>query len=351
MFKKKRNIKLLIKLSALLLVLCFCISRTANLHNNPKVKIDICNYALDYLEKLGIDDFNISQKNKQYNTFTIEYPDITITQAEINNYIQEDLESYTQFVDTKRKIIKKNDFICMSCQIYFNDKLLSSKQEALKVGSENFDPTIEQFLIGKKINTEYKINTKIPENNDVKYAGKDGHIIINVYSIQKIITQQLDNTFVKQHYNLNTVDEYYQLIKQKLYSEKEKTSQLQQEEKYIQKVIEMFEITLNEEQSAQYAAKRYKDYLNMAQSLGMSMEEFTTQIMGTSETQFEEECYEKSLEEIKEVLVIGAIAKERGIILSKEEISKYSTEDEHTQIQQYYELIRTKVIANIKSSH
>ena len=90
----------------------------------------------------------------------------------------------------------------------------------LTIGSGQFIPGFEEQIIGHKIGEEFDISVKFPEDYHVKsLSGKDAVFSIKLNGIQKKELPELDDEFVKDISEYNTLEEYKNSLKEVLEKE------------------------------------------------------------------------------------------------------------------------------------
>lgn len=313
--------------------------------------------VLKYMNINGIEKCYIMDENSYENlNFVVE--NVAVSQAEIDEYISNELESYEKLIDVKeRQVVKSGDFVNISYTVYYNGKEVNNIQnENLKVGAGYFNKEIELALIGAKIGEKIKTTIYVPESDEnSELAGKTEEVEVIVKKIQYMETKKLTDKFVKKYYGLSNVDEFYEYVKIKILEQKEFEAEAAAKEMLIYQVIQCYDYDLDDDVVLNYALNKYNDYELMANGYGTTMENFVLDFFGVTLEDFYESCYEDAENEIKEMLVIGAIAFEQNlsvyneIIIEKEEDYTNISQniDEKDSAFQEYQKIKEKVIENI----
>lgn len=323
---------------------------------------NINSYAKQYLENLNIKEFYFVQKRDyDLKTINIENSTIIVTDKEIEEYINTDLESSGYFIEIQdRDIVKEGDFVTVDYQIYLDNELVNQgKQETLKVGADYFSEEFEKALLGAKIDENYTTTIKVPiSDNNKQYAGKTEQVNILVTSIKYKYVPKLNDEFVRKNYDLYTVADYYDYVKKKLTENKKNQKIVDEKKRQIMELLDAFDVEINYEELSNYAISKYEDYKKMAEEMSMDLEEFVNQILGTSMEEFYDNCFDEVEQELKKIIVVGVIAKKEGIDVSsgemeeymkENEISKQELENEFAQAALNYKVLEEKVLVYLTS--
>ncbi len=113
-----------------------------------------------------------------------------------------------------------------------------AEKYTLKLGSKSFIPGFEDQIIGKNTGDEFDITVNFPADyNAENLAGKEAVFKIKLHEIKKTELPELDDDFVKDVSEFNTVDEYKEDIKKKITERKEKVAENNLEESLIDELL------------------------------------------------------------------------------------------------------------------
>ena len=304
-----------------------------------------------------IENCYITKTNSYYNiNYTVE--NVNVSKAEVDEYINDELESYEKLIDVKgRTTVEDGDFVSVSYVVYYKGEVVNNvENENLKVGAGYFNKEIELALIGSQIGKKIKITISVPENDENReLAGKTEIVEITVRNIWYMETEKLTDKFVKEYYGLKDVDEFYKFVRRKILEQKKAEVEAVAKETLMNQVMQCYKYDLDGDVVLKYALSKYNDYEVMAKGYGTTMEEFVLDFLGESLENFYESCYETAENEIKEMLVIGAIAFEHSLNLSEEITIEDEGEDKSISgdmdakdiVFQEYQKIKAKVIEYI----
>lgn len=318
------------------------------------VRIHTC--IKQYLQEFNFSDSDYSLKKiRDYREVTVEKKEVSVTDWEVEQYIQNDLEAHEETVAVKRNKIKKNDVVSVEYTVLCDGSVVNEVgEESFMVGAGKYNEQIENALIGKNWHEIIVFNIKVPEDDQNSlYAGKTETVTLKVKNIYKIKKCQLTRDFVYDNYGYETVDAYYQYVNDTLFKQKEAENQIQMQTELLHQVSDCFDLDIEKEKVAQYSVDIVDTYKEYAYLDGLSLEEYISDELNMTKDDFYQMCYEEGLEEIKSFLVIGAVAEEEKLQVTEKEFEDWNIESlstEHSKTDIYAYILKSKV-ENILSEY
>lgn len=251
---------------------------------------------------------------------------VEMSKEEFEDCVSDEIEEFYRYKEiTNRDYVKKGDYITISyiskCENKVIDKNDSKK---LKVGAGNFDKQAEEKIIGAKKNKKFEITITVPKSEQLEsIAGKKEVMEITVLNITKLVKPKITNEWVKKHFNYNSVDEFYRSIKENYIEQEQAFADLNAKENLLSDAIKASSFELDNDSVLVYAKKLYHDEENNAISYGTSLEEYVNSFYNIDLDTFYQQCYDNAKGYIKRILLIGAIAENINITVSKKELTNY----------------------------
>ena len=146
---------------------------------------------------------------------------------------------------------------------------------------------------------------------------------ITVLNITELVKPKITNEWVKKHFNYNSVDEFYRSIKGNYLEQEQAFADLNAKENLLSDAIKASSFELDNDSVLVYAKKLYHDEENNAISYGTSLEEYVNSFYNIDLDTFYQQCYDNAKGYIKRILLIGAIAENINITVSKKELTNY----------------------------
>lgn len=224
-------------------------------------------------------DFEIGQ----YKGLNIERVIDVVEEKDIQNELEKRQQQNARFVTIDDRPVKDQDMI----KLDFNGKLDGvefeggkSEDYPLTVGSHSFIPGFEEQLIGMKIGEEKTIEVTFPEDyHEKSLAGKPVTFDVKINEIKEKELPEIDDEFVKDISEFDTLDQLKESISKELAEVKEKSARVKLENEIVDKIIENSNFDLPKEmidnqvnymvsdfeRSLSYQGIHLHDYLNFTQ--------------------------------------------------------------------------------------
>lgn len=224
----------------------------------------------------------------------------------------------------------------------------------LKLGSNTFIPGFEDQVIGMKAEETRDINVKFPEEYFSKdLAGKDAVFKVVLHEIKTKELPKIDDEFVKDVSEFDTLDELKADIKSKKEKQNEEKSKAELEEKAVRAVAEVSEVEIPNGMVELELDNMQEDMNRRLSYQGISFEQYL-QMLGKTVADFRKESVEPAKDSIKMRLVLEAVYNDAKIEATDAEVEEkikelaksYGRKEE--ELKENEELVNS-VKANIKS--
>ena len=174
----------------------------------------------------------------------------------------------------------------------------------LTIGSGQFIPGFEEQLVGMNINETREINVKFPEEYHSKdLAGKDAMFKVTLNSIKAKELPALDDEFVKDVSEFNTLDELKADIKAKMESRNADRAKAELEDELFKTVAKNAEVEIPEPMIEHEIEHMVEDYNWRLQMQGMNLDMYL-KMMGQDMATFKGQFKETAEERVRVQLVI-----------------------------------------------
>lgn len=271
-------------------------------------------------------DFVIERED--YVGLEVEESVATVTDEELQKYIDEDLKANSTTEELKEGVLESG----MVAKIDYTgtvDGKEYAKQEGsqLELSKDKF--AIEGFvegLIGKSVGDEVTLDLKFPKDyTDEKYAGKDIKFVVKIKAIVKTNTPKLTDDYVKEVYSylgISTVDEYKEEYRKTIRAQAVYSVVWPMITKNIEiksyDSVELEKLTTEIAEMQEYNLSQY----------GMTLDKYL-EAMSMSKADFTKQCEESAKEELQYNMIRDYIAEKENITISDEE---YNVELKKTMV-------------------
>ena len=253
-----------------------------------------------------------------YKGLEVEVPKIEITDEQIDNEIEYDLEYFDgAFEQVKEGEVKDGDTVNIDYVGKIDGKEFdggSGEDFDLEIGSGSFIDGFEEQLVGHKVGDVVEVNTKFPEDYfEDSVAGKDAVFTVTINYIKE--KKELDDALVSELTEgaCKTVEEYREQKAKELREMAEEDNAYDAKIRLIDMAMENSEMKEYPQELVDYykdeATAYYQDY---ADKMGVEYEEFLKEQ--------EIDIDEIAEATVKNDFVIDAIAETEGLIPSEEEL-------------------------------
>ncbi len=200
-----------------------------------------------------------------------------------------------------------------------------SENYNLRLGDGNFIPGFEEAIVGHKTGEEFTIDVTFPEDyNAENLAGKEAQFKIKLHEIKTKELPEVDDEFVKDVSEKDTLDDYKEELKEKVAKRLEE----QAEKDFDDKLTEALEKLAVEEIPEAMYNNEVRDMLNefdmRLRSQGMDLQtymKYTGMDQGAIEATYKPQAEKR----VKIRLVLEAIARQEKIEVSDEDVeNEYS---------------------------
>ena len=215
----------------------------------------------------------------------------------------------------------------------------------LELGSGSFIPGFEEQLVGKNIGEEFDIDATFPEDYGAEnLAGKAVVFKIKIHELKVKELPELDDEFVKDVSEFNTVDEYKADIKAKITERREKEAESKLENAILDALLANVTVDIPECMIEQEIDGYIRDYEYRLKSQGASLEMYF-QYTGMTMEKFRESFKAEAEKQVKIRLALGKIVK-----LEKIKALKKDIEAEYKKIAEGYNVDIETVKSSIPES-
>ena len=246
--------------------------------------------------------------------------------SHINNMLEQNSRIVT--VETKRKV-KKNDIAVIDFEGFVDGVAFEggkAENYELTIGSNQFIPGFEDQIIGHKAGEEFDVNVKFPEDYHAELAGKDATFKIKLHEIKVKEVPALDDEFVKDVSEYDTVDELKKNVKEELEHKKQHEVEAEANNEVLDKLADLVTAVIPD---CMIEKKMDDDVQDFAYRLQMQGLDLNTYLKYTGSEQYKEQAEKQ----VKLDLALAEIIKKENL-----EVSDADLEEEYAQYAKAYNM-------------
>lgn len=197
----------------------------------------------------------------------------------------------------------------------------SGKEYGLKLGSGTFIPGFEEQLVGLKAGEDKDVVVTFPEDYAEELAGKEATFRCHVCEVKETELPALDDEFVKDVSEFDTVEEYKNDIREKMKTSRQAQADDEFHGRLLTAAIDNMQVVVPE---ALVQEKLDEIANNYAQNFGLgniSKAQFV-QMMGMTEEMFDQFTRPNAEHNAKVDLLLRAVAEKEALEATDEDLDK-----------------------------
>lgn len=285
-------------------------------------------------------------KLPDYSAYELTVPSLPVSEMMKERYKSRLIERFTNYPD-KEGAVKKGDAVKFMFKTKYKDSGEAAPFEhdemLLVIGIEGNLPGWDEQFLGKERDTQLEFDNTLPENfADPRVAGKELAVLATITSVHTVEEPKLDETFVKEHFRLDSLEEFETFIQTNLEHERDQQVLQLKQELVAQKLLDELEVEISDDMLALELDGLVKDNNERMHRYGTSLEAYLKD-KGQSLAEYRETLKEPSIRKIKMFLAIRAIAKEQSLNATAEDFQRYALmmmQQEGIPPEQFKELLK-----------
>lgn len=285
-------------------------------------------------------------KISDYKGLTYTKKEISVSEEEIEKELNTLGEKQARIIKVSDRPIQEKDIAVIDFKGFIDGEAFEGgegKDYELEIGSHSFIDNFEEQLIGKNIGDDVEVNVTFPENYGQKdLASKPAMFKVEIKDIKFKELPEINDEFIQDTTEFNTVDEYKNDIKAKLLSVKEKDAENAKQEEVLEALTEKAEMEVPQAMIENEIDNKINDFKNNISRQGLSLDMYL-QYMGQSMENMREAYRIISEKQVKGRLALEAVALNENFEITEEEIDK-----EVERIAQAYGMEKDKLSAVLR---
>ena len=278
---------------------------------------------------------------QNYKGIEIKAKPVEVTEEEISKELEKQRERNARFIEVTDRAAKDGDIVVIDFKGSVDGVAFDGGEgtnHSLKLGSKQFIEGFEEQIVGHKKNEDFSINVKFPEDYGAKdLAGKDAVFEIKLHEIKEKELPELDDEFVKDISEFDTLKEYKEDVKAKLLESKETESKNDIDNQIIDKVNGLLEAEIPEAMFENKVNEDINDFARRLQSQGLDMKTYM-QYTGLDNEKFKKEFRPMAERQVKLRLALEKISE-----LEKLEPTAQEIENKYKEYAENYKMDLEKI--------
>ncbi len=258
----------------------------------------------------------------KYKGVSVTKIDTKVKVADVNEAIKAELERGARLVEKTTKAANGDtatiDFEGFVDGVAFEGG--KGENYDLELGSGTFIPGFEDQLVGHKAGEDVDVEVTFPENYQADdLAGKAATFKCHIHTVKGKDVPKLDDEWVANSTEFETVDEYKASVKERLEKQKADEAKKTQQDEAIAKIVEDSEMDIPDAMLDYQVDNMISDFANNMAQQGLSLQQYM-QFTGMTMDAFRDQVRPDALERTQSSLVLEAIAKAENIQATDEDV-------------------------------
>ena len=282
---------------------------------------------------------------ENYKGIEVEKKAVEISEDEINAEIDKARDRNARFIQESDDAVQNGDTVTLDFEGFVDGVAFDGgkgENYELKIGSGSFIPGFEDQIVGQKIGEGFDVNVTFPEDYSAKdLAGKAATFKCEVKSLKQLPV--LDDEFVKDVSEFDTVDEYKADLKSKLTERAEANAEREVENNLAEKLMELLVAEIPEPMFEAETENYLRDYDTRLRSSGLDIKTYM-QYTGLTLDAIRAQLRPQAEKQVKIRLALEKIASLENLEVTEEEIN-----EEYTKIGAAYNIDAEEVKTMVAS--
>ena len=246
-----------------------------------------------------------------------------IMAAEVNAELDKLRDRNGRLVSVERAA-KKDDTVTIDFEGFVDGAAFDggkAEGHELKLGSGAFIPGFEEQIVGKNIGEEFDVNVTFPEDyHAAELAGKAAVFACKLHEIKEIELPELDDEFVKDVSEFDTLDAYKADLKAKMEEQQKKVADNAIQEQLIANIVENMECDIPQPMIENEVENQVRDFDMRLRQQGMDLKTYF-KYTGLDLDGMREQFAPMAERQVKARLALEGVVAAEGIVASEEEIA------------------------------
>ena len=261
----------------------------------------------------------------KYKGIKVEPVDTAVTDDEVEEEIKKELEKSARQIEVTDRAAKKDDNVLIDYSgsvdgVKFDGG--TAEDQHLVLGSHSFIDGFEDQIEGHSIGDEFDVNVTFPEQyHEKSLAGKPAVFAVKLKGITEKQIPELDDDFVSDGSEFESVAEYKADIRQTLEDRKAAAARNKKEDEAVKALVEDSRVEIPQPMIDTEADDMIRNQDNRFRSQGLSLQQYL-QYTGMTAEKYRDDVKEQAKLNIESRLVLEAVAEAEGIEIADEDIEK-----------------------------
>ena len=261
---------------------------------------------------------------KDYKGVEIETISSEVTDEDIDNELKARAKRNARMVTVDRPA-KEGDTVLIDYEGWVGDNQFeggTAERQPLKLGSGTFIPGFEEQLVGVSTGEDKDVKVTFPEEYHAEDpAGKEAVFKCKVHEVKEEEIPEINDEFVKDISEFDTLDEFKADIKEELAKTKAARAENAMKNSVLAKVFEANDIDVPDVMVESEIDNMMSEFDQQLRSQGLDLNTYM-QYLGKEPKDFRDELKEEAHKKVKTRMIVTAVADQEKFEVTDEEIDQ-----------------------------
>jgi trigger factor len=259
----------------------------------------------------------------EYKGLKIEKPSVEITEEQVSQQMENLRNRNAKMIVVEDAVIQKGDFAIIDFEGFVDGQPFKGgegKGYPLEVGSGSFIPGFEDQLLGAKAGEAKEVKVNFPEDYFVpELAGKEAVFTVTINDVKRKELPELDDEFVKDVSEFNTIEEFKADVQNKLKEAAEQKAERDFHNNTVKAAVDNVKVDIPDVMVESRIDNMVEDLDINLQNRGSKLEKYLEYVKMDMKA-LRDSYREAALYNVKTDLVLEAIAKAEEIKVNPEDL-------------------------------
>lgn len=284
----------------------------------------------------------------EYKNLDVKKEEVEVTEEEIDKDIETKREQNARMITIEDRSAKEGDTVLID----FTGKVDGiefdgghAEGHSLVLGSKSFIDGFEDQVAGMKLEEEKDITVTFPEDYpEESLKGKEAVFSVKLHEIKEKELPELDDEFVKDISDFDTLDELRADVRAKIFDSKQKFAESTHRNALIDKAVENASLEIPEVMIEREMESMLNEFSQNLQYQGLNVSDYF-KYTGSSMESLKQQMRPEAEKKVKNALVLFEIAKVENIESTEEDL-----EQEYVKMSEQYNMDVEKIKSLIGGS-
>ena len=265
-------------------------------------------------------EFNLAK----YKGLTFTKQVAKVTDEEIDEAINRELLRASRLVETN-KPVKNDDYVTLDFDGYVDGQQFpggKAENYQLQIGSHTFIDNFEEQLIGLNVGDNKDVVVTFPEDyHEESLKGKPATFKCAIKNVRERIMPKLDEEFVSNSTEFETVEEYKNSIADRLKKDAEQRADIELDNDILDKIIDDTDFTAPESLVEEEFNRQFNGLTQQMSYQGITLEQYA-QYIGKTVDDLKTEIKTSSARNVKARAVLEKLLRDEKIDITEKDIDE-----------------------------